>query len=203
MSNECIDQQNYLLKAGREFTVAEAKTIVNSIYDNCCIDTESRFHNSFFHEICPLLLIAEHIADEAVRIVFSEANSRFDGLILFNEGRKQRVELTAAIDGHDEALRMELLEKRGHAPAFQKIAARGSRRNRTFGPNETDGIRMAEYDRGTLLPLLEKALAQKVNRARANQLYSGAWLGVVLMIGSVHSGELKRECDLISSVSAC
>ena len=74
-----------------------------------------------------------------VRIVFSGANSRFDGLILFDKGRKQRVELTAAIDGHDEAVRMELLAKRGDAPAFQKIEASGSKRNRTFGPNETDG----------------------------------------------------------------
>ena len=40
-------------------------------------------------------------------------------------------------------------------------------------------ICMAEYDRGTLLPLLEKALAHKINRARVNQFYSGAWLGVV------------------------
>lgn len=179
ISKEYIDQQNCLLTPGREFTVAEAEAIVNYIHDNCCIDTENRFHNIFFYEICPLLLIAEHVGGEAVRVVFPGANSRFDGLLLFNKGRKQKVELTAAIHGHDDALRMELLAKRGHAPAFQKIEASGSKRNRTFGPNETDGICMVDYDCGTLLPLLEKALARKIDRARTNQFYSGAWLGVV------------------------
>ena len=66
MSNEYnADQQNSLLQPGREFKVAEAKAIVDHIYENCCIDTESRFHNIFFHEIRPLLSIAEHIGGEA------------------------------------------------------------------------------------------------------------------------------------------
>jgi hypothetical protein len=179
MSNECTGQSSELFNPGREFTIAEAKAIVSHVYDNCRIDTEDRFHNTFFHEICPLLLIAEHMGGEAARIVFVGSNLRFDGLLLFNEGREQKVELTAAIDGYHDALRMELLAKRGHAPAFQKIQASGTKGNRIFGPNETDGGRSDGYDQGTLLPLLENALALKIGKAPGNEFYSDAWLGVV------------------------
>lgn len=179
MPNECTGQKNELLQPGRKFTTSEARALVNHIYDHCCIDTQDRFHNTFFHEICPLLLIAENVGGDATRVVFSGADSGFDGLLLLENGRKQKIELTAAIDGQDEALRMELLAKRGDAPAFQKIQASGTKKNRTFGPNETDGGRRNEHDHGTLLPLLQKALALKIDKARTNQHYSGAWLGVV------------------------
>jgi hypothetical protein len=179
MPNECTSQKDELLNYDRKFTIAEAKGIVDYIYYRCCIDTQDRFHNIFFHEICPLLLIAEHVGGEATRIVFLGANARFDGLLLLERGSKQKVELTAAIDGHHDALRMELLARRGYAPAFQKIQASGSKRNRTFGPNETDAGRADEYDHGTLLPLLRNAIALKITKGETNQSYSGAWLGVV------------------------
>lgn len=179
MPNECTDQKDELRKPGREFIIAEAKAIVNHIYDHCCIDTQDRFHNTFFHEICPLLLIAEHVGGEATRVVFLGANSCLDGLLFLENGRKQKVELTAAIDGQNEALRMELLAKRGDAPAFQKIEASGIKKNRTFDKNETDVGRTDKYDDRTLLPLLENALALKINKAKTSQHYAGAWLGVV------------------------
>ena len=197
MANECTDQRNELLKAGREFTIAEAKTIVDYLYDTFCIPTQDRFHNTFFHEICPLMSIAEHLGDEATRIVFLGEIAGFDGLLLLNEGRKQKVELTAAIDGRHDALRMELLTKRGDAPAFQKIKASGTKRNRTFGPNETEGGCRDEYDYGTLLPLLENALALQVNKAKTNQLYDGAWLGVVFddWVCPLERSKKKRRFD--------
>jgi hypothetical protein len=193
MPNECTHQKNELRKPCRKFTIAEANTIVNHIWDHCCIDTQDRFHNTFFHEICPLLLIAEHIGGEATRIVFSGTKLRFDGLLLLENGRRQKVELTAAIDGQNEALRMELLAERGHAPAFQKIEASGTKRNRTFGQNETDGGRTDEYDHEMLLPRLERALAIKCDKARTNQHYSGAWLGVVFDDWVCPLGRTKKK----------
>jgi hypothetical protein len=99
-----------LLRPGHEFTIEEAREVVNHLYEYYCIDTQDRFPNLFFHEICPLLLIAEHVANELTRIVFTVENARFDGaIILGDERRTQKVEMTAAIDGHQDALRMELL----------------------------------------------------------------------------------------------
>ena len=153
---------------------------MNRIHDAFRIDTDDRFHNTFFYEICPLLVIAEHVADENALISFTGTQSQFDGLIVFGDPRRaQRIELTAAIDGWNAALQMELLAKQGHAPAFQKIQATGTRRNRLFGHNQTEAIRSEDYDRGTLLPLLEKALTHKANKTRTNHQYVGAWLGIV------------------------
>jgi hypothetical protein len=74
---------------------------------------------------------------------------------------------------------MELLHKRGHAPAFQKVQATGTKRSRLFGKNQTEAISSNEYDQGVLRPLLENALALKIVKARTNQHYAGAWLGLV------------------------
>lgn len=184
MSAHHIDLKKRLLRPGHEFTIEEAREIVNDLYEHYCIDTEDRFHNRFFHEICPLLLIAEHAADSMTRVVFTVEDTRFDGaIILGDERRTQKVEMTAAIDGHQDALRMELLDAPGHAPAFQKIRASDTEKNRIFDDdddeNEDEVIIPQQYYRGTLLPLIEKALERKVKKAQANVSYNGSWLGIV------------------------
>ena len=169
-----------LIRPDRGLTIAEAKKIVDDVYNGRrLIDTQDRFHNTFFYEICPLLLIAEHVGNNETRIGFMGAKSRFDGLLLLGKkGKKQKVELTAAIDGQNDALQMELLKKRGHAPAFQKIKSTGTRRNREFGKNTTNMIRSDEYNQKTLIPLLKDALARKIKKAKRNQDYADAWLGI-------------------------
>lgn len=182
MPSQQTDLRNELLKPDREFTITEARRVVNPIYgdnDNP-IDTQDRFHNPFFHEICPLLSIAEHVGDEATRIVFTGPASRFDGLIILGDGReRQKVEMTTAIDGRNDALQMELLKKRGHAPGFRKIEATGTKKNRKFGKNESEMINSEGYNQETLLPLLENALLRKKEKAKQSPSYTGAWLGIV------------------------
>ena len=64
-------------------------------------------------------------------------------------------------------------------PAFQKIQATGTKRKREFGTNELMTINSEGYNQETLLPLFENALALKKEKAKGNQHYTGAWLGVV------------------------
>jgi hypothetical protein len=177
-----IHLKQKLLRPGQEFTIEEAREVVDDLYEHCCIDVQDRFHNLFFHEICPLLLIAEQVADEMTRIVFTVENAQFDGaIILGDERRTQKVEMTAAIDGHQDALRMELLAARGRAPAFQRIRASGTKKNRIFDEDENlnEAIVSQEYDQGTLLPLLADAVKLKVEKAQTNLNYNDAWLGIV------------------------
>lgn len=180
MLSQHTSLKDKLLQHGNEFTVAGAKEIVNELYDHYRIDTKDPFHNFFFYEMCPLVLIAEHVDSKKARLVFMGALSRFDGLIILGDERKtQKVELTAAIDGHNDSLQMELLGERGQTPAFQKIQATGTKRNREFGKNELTAIRSEQYIQETLFPLLENALALKKEKAKKNQYYTGAWLGIV------------------------
>ena len=148
------------LTPGKIFPIAEARRLIDGIYDNREIDTVEPFHNFFFYEVCPLLAIAEQLTNKPVSIMFMGSDSRFDGLLYLGPERtEQRVEMVSAIDGYNDALRMELLTRRGHAPAFQDIEANGTKRNRKFGENATEAIHARNYDNGKVLPMLRAALA--------------------------------------------
>lgn len=180
MTDRLHELMKELITSGRRFTLTEAQVIVDKIYDDHCIDTTDRIHNTFFHEICPLLTIAKSVDGAATEIAFTGDVSGFDGMV-FHEamGKPQKVELTTAIDGRNDALIMELKKKRGSAPAFQKIQATGNKKNREFGENKLRAIKSNGYDQTVLLPLLKGALARKIRKSKKNQNYRDAWLGIV------------------------
>lgn len=184
-----------LLAPERKLAIVEAREIVDDIRDRVCIDWRDPFHKVFFYEICPLLVIAQSLGPEATHIVFMGPNVHFDGLIFLAGAREgQKVEMTAAIDGYNNALLMELLEERGRAPPFQLIQATGTKRNRTFGSNDTQPIRSLDYhNTNTLLPLLRNALASKQDKAKQNEHYTGAWLGIVFEDRVLPLHEKKNE----------
>lgn len=186
-----------LLQSGQELNIEEAREVVNHLYEHCRIDTRDRFHNVFFHEVCPLLLIAEHVGDSMTRIVFTGGDTRFDGIIILEEYcTVQKVEFTAAIDGYQDALRMELLAARGHAPAFRKIRASGTKGHRTFHEdgNADDAFEWAQRDQEMLRVLFDKALKLKVEKARTNPNYDGAWLGIVFDDWIMPPNDRKKGC---------
>jgi hypothetical protein len=164
---------------GREFTIEEAREAANQLYEHGRIDIRDPFHKTFFEEIFPLFLIAEYVANKMTKVAFKGKDHPYDGEIIFGDQQPQKVELTAAIDGHQEDLRMELLEERKRAPAFQKIQYNGTRKRRAFSDNELEAICPKQYAWTTLRCLLEKALRAKIERAPRNQHYNGAWLGIV------------------------
>ncbi len=160
--------------------VGQMRIVVNDIEANYQIDTTDRNHNIFFYEICPLLAVAEHTIAYAVKVVGQGGGSRYDGLILSEaNGKWQRVECTAAIDGRNDALRMEVLDQEGWAPAFGEIRAAGTRRRRRFGGIDSAPTRWDEYDNKTLRPLLLEAVNKKAKKSGTNRYYQGAWLIIV------------------------
>jgi hypothetical protein len=197
MSSRLPQLKQKLLTPGKKFSIAAAKEIINEII-RCSreepIDTRDRFHNIFFHEICPLLVIAEHVGNSESRIAFMGASAKFDGLIIIGrEQLRQKVELTAAIDGRNDALVMELLRIRGHAPLFQRIQIEGTKTARTFGENEPEVQLVGEYEREELLPLLRRRISAKVKKSETNKHYVDAWLGVVFDDYVMPVGERKKE----------
>jgi hypothetical protein len=131
-----------LLDPGHEFTIEEASEAVNQLYEHERIDIRDPFHKIFFEEIFPLFLIAEYVANRMTKFVFKGKNHPYDGEIIFGDQQPHKVELTAAIDGHqDDLLRMELLEERKRAPAtIQKIQYRGTRKRRAFGDKDNAAL---------------------------------------------------------------
>ena len=155
-----------LLDPGHEFTIEEPREAVNQLNEPGRIDTRDAFHKTFFEEIFPLLLIAEHVANRMTKIVFTGKYRRYDGEIVFEDERRQKVELTVATDGHQEAIRMELKAKNGRAPAVQHIEYSGKKNNRIFhdDKNVLEAIDLREYEQNTLSLLLEVRLKQKIEK---------------------------------------
>lgn len=201
MSHLLGDLKNELLAKNKIFSIGEANSVVNSICNECVIDTLDRFHGSFFYEIRPLLTIANKLGDEVSSIQFTGAQSGFDGLLFGRNKEKQKVEMTAAIDGYNDSLQMELLAKQGRAPAFQKIDAKGTKRNRQFGKNESNAFTADDYYQALRL-LFEEAIRRKTSKATTNADYRDAWLGIVfddliLLKSDRNKTRLDHLCSLM------
>lgn len=169
-----------IINSGSAIPVCDLSRLVDDIWKHDVIDTKDRFHNLFFYELCPILKIVnqEHLIDQITAIKIIGMKSRIDGILIMN-GIEQGIEITAAIDGQNDALMMELLEERGHAPAYQKIESTGTRNNRVFGNNELISINANDYNFNTLLPMMRKKLENKQKISFSNKNYSNAWLGIV------------------------
>jgi len=189
-----------LLNPNKRFAISQAEKIVDQLRDPSQKDDRinfgDRFHNTFFYEICPLLSICKHIGNEESRIAFTGHTERFDGLIfLSGKPEPRKIEMVCAIDGYNDALQMELLKKQGHAPAFQKIQASGTKqKKRKFHKKEALAICSDTYYRETLLPLMQRALEDKTAKAPNNPHYAGSWLGIVFDDWVQPIPERKKEC---------
>lgn len=172
--------ENIFKDSDRKFTVLEAIAFINQIDElRVEIDTQCRFHGSYFYEIVPLITIANSLKNQISSIQFVADSERFDGVFWMVNGNAQKIEMTAAIDGQNDALQMELLAIRGHAPAYQQINSSGPKRHRVFGKNKLMAYSGQEYVKDILYPMILERITKKCIKAEANDDYKKAWLGVV------------------------
>lgn len=183
-----------ILKGTRSSTLAQAKQYIDAVLAFQSKEPDAVFHKRFFHEFIPLTTIAEHVGDTETKVCFSGAGHGIDGCLTLNHGQSiRRVELTAATDGHNEALRMELLAECGYAPATGKIPHTGNknRDDREFGPSEVMEGR-SDLKADQVLSLVAKALADKQKKALTRPHYADAWLGISIE-NYPPGGALKRK----------
>lgn len=184
-----------MIERGFAYETNELKAIVDKIYNdrNHPIEPRDRFHNFFFYEVCPALKIVETEFGPESSLLFHEHSWPFDVSVWPDQDQPEiKMEMTAAIDGANEALRMELMCRRGHAPAIGKIDAQGTKQNREFGRNEPPASLAKQNDRENMI-LVAEAIQRKVEKSNKNESYRGAWLGVTLddwlcvLQGSIHN----------------
>jgi hypothetical protein len=116
------------------------------------------------------------------RIVFTASGPGVDATLMSGASTPPRmVELTAAIDGQQEALRMEHLKKYGHAPVTGRIKATGirNRKDRHIEHTEADWQCADQYN-SELSDLMKRALLAKQQKARKRPHYQDAWLGIAI-----------------------
>lgn len=177
-------------------TLEEAEAVVRAILEGPPVDTRDRLHNAFFHEFWPLTLIAKHVG--ASTLTFSGLGPDIDGELHFASGGRQPVEMTAAVDGQMENLRMELLDQSGRAPGFGQIKATGTKNNRVFIEEDNDGGFTCTHDDEVLFPLMRDKLHAKQLKAKSRPHYLAAWLGIVFIDHPPDSVGRRERFDPLS-----
>jgi hypothetical protein len=86
----------------------------------------------FYEEVSPLSLLAKHLYAERldIKLLPNLANRDFDATIFdysISPPSELKVEITYAVDGHSERLRMKYLVENGHANAFGKVDKSGTK----------------------------------------------------------------------------
>jgi hypothetical protein len=176
-----VQRSRALLMSGElELSLVDAEALASDVLSGPAVDTRDRFHNRFFHEFLPLVTIARVVGRAvASQISFTAIDHGFDGRFTSDHGNIRLVEMTAAIDGRAEALRMEMLARYGEAPAFGIVRAYGNKHNRIFDEIQSCGGRADKHDYEYILPLMQERLKAKVANATKREAYKGAWLGIV------------------------
>jgi len=95
-----------------------------------------QFAKELVHEALPMALFAERYfrGSSEVTITHALGNQAYDGLVVDNRnppGPVKYIEVTVSDWSYVEALRAELLNRDGHAPAYGRVSAKGRRGNRT------------------------------------------------------------------------
>lgn len=180
--NELGGLKAKLLEPRVEFSLPGARQYIENVLAFQDIDTRERFHKRFFFEFLPLVTIAESVASPNARIIFSGSGPNIDAeLLLDHTLPPRRVEMTAAIDGHQEALRMEHLAIYGHVPITERMTATGIRHRKDRHIQETHAEwRSAEESDNALGERIRQALQAKQQMAVHRPHYLDAWLGVVV-----------------------
>ncbi|MEK9138619.1 MAG: hypothetical protein AAB393_15965 [Bacteroidota bacterium] len=171
-----------LLASATSFTMHEAKQYIDDVLKTGAADDDKRFHKRFSEEFWPLVTVADSLADTRILVEFAGSGSSIDATLVFDSDRlPQQIELTAAIDGHQEALQDEHMEIYGSAPLTVKIAATKNKNSKQQRIEETmPDWQSADDFNNELLSRVKSVVAEKCAKAVSRAYYKGAWLGVVI-----------------------
>lgn len=157
-------------------TPCELKRWVSTAFDHYSESDEAKAYlrnkkglcKQLLEEVWPLALLAQQLFGDTDN-VFCEpvlGNQNYDALI---EDRRceppirVKVEFTVAVDGYDEHLRMEVLNKRGRASAYGKVSVSGTKHTGHKIAIEASG-RDRQQLAGDVVGVLTKAMRGKADR---------------------------------------
>lgn len=162
------------------FTIQEACQYIHDVVAVRATMGDKPFQKRFFEEFWPLVTIAKFAGSQDTRIEYPGPNEAIDATLIFG-GIRQMVELTAAIDGQQEALRDEHLKLYRRAPVTAKIKATGKRNTKDRVIEDTPAeVWSSEQQQIDALARMTEALLRKTAKASSRPLYRGAWLGIVI-----------------------
>jgi hypothetical protein len=134
------------LRNGGFHTLTDAEAKISIILQNGDIKTNDRCHRFFFYEIRPIFTVARYLAADTV--IFGD---RPDGVMRTNQN-DVNVECTRDLnekEGHKESLRLEILEKYHHVPAYQEINVIGTNNKKRELKNPEQVARRVDWEKIT------------------------------------------------------
>ena len=140
-------------------------------------------------EFAPLCIYAQEYHGNSNNLMKYryETDQSFDGEIL-NDKKEvlEQLEITCAVDGYNERLRMERLNKEGIANAFGEVKYTGRKENRVF---LEEGIKLVSKNQ---LENHYKELVEAAYRSKKNK--TGKYNGMILLIAI--EDFLVKECNM-------
>ena len=136
---------------------------------------ENRDHDIYFYEWEPLVKIMEYLtttSNDSGKLRFSDGKRNDDGIVILN-GMEQKIQFVLAVNGPQEAIRMEHLKKYGRAPGFNDMKWQGTKHKRKLPEQDSECFELNE--------ILEKLrrLIQGAVLGKIKPQYKDMWLGVV------------------------
>jgi hypothetical protein len=129
-----------------------------------------RLPKKFYDEIYPLALFAkrEFGGNPNDLVEPNLGNDNFDARIRIGLSAEEiviSVEITYAINGHDDSLRMEVLQQQGHVSLTGKVSSSGRRGSTARSVSiDDDAVDHAEMVKGHLLLIEERLRAKAIPR---------------------------------------
>lgn len=145
-------------------------------------------------EFAPFCIYAYQCHGDSDKLMkyYHDTKQSFDGEILSGKGELlESVEITCAVDGHNESVRMERLNKKGMVNAFGKVKYSGKKGNREFTEEEVRTVSNSQIE-AHYVELINHAYLKKKNK-------TGKYDGMILLIAI--EGYLVKELNMDKIVS--
>ena len=156
----------------------------------------AEYAKKFFEEIAPITFLANYLNCSSIRFTndVTEHNS-FDAIIKYNDTNEQKVECTCAINGFEDALIDEYLDKYHEVSLNQEITYEGTKQNRTLHKQPARvTFRPVEERFNKIISLINDAVKKKISKSKDD------YVGAILLIVVDSSGtSITRLKDFLSN----
>ena len=178
--------------------VNSAAKLVSDILESQLIHRKKNAEcaKKFFEEIAPITHLANHLKCTLIRFTNDaiEHNS-FDAIIKYDDGNEQKVECTCAINGFEDALIDEYLDKYHEVSLNQEITYEGAKQNRKLYKQPARVTFRPVGERfNKIISLINDAVKKKISKSKDD--YVGA---ILLIVVDTSGTSITRLNDFLSN----
>lgn len=178
--------------------VNSAAKLVSDILESQLIHRKknAEYAKKFFEEIAPITHLANHLKCTSIRFTNDAIEHHsFDAIIKYNDTNEKKVECTCAINGFEDALIDEYLDKYHEVSLNQEITYEGTKQNRKLHKQPARVMFKPTEERyNKIISLINNAVKKKILKSKDD--YVGA---ILLVVVDTSGGSITRLNDFLSN----